>query len=72
MLISNSKSLGNNVISPEEERERLQWEELNPSRIFSRPIALWRPFATADNKREWQTIIDCWEWLAYTAAHRSN
>jgi len=37
MLRSNSKSLGNNVISPEEERERLQWEELNPSRIFSRP-----------------------------------
>ena len=37
MLRSNSKSLGNNVISPEEERERLQWEELNPSRIFSPP-----------------------------------
>jgi len=26
MLKSNSKSLGNNVVSPEEEKERLQWE----------------------------------------------
>jgi len=26
MLRSNSKSLGNHVISPEEEKERLQWE----------------------------------------------
>ena len=26
MLRSNSKSLGNCVVSPEEEKERLQWE----------------------------------------------
>jgi len=26
MLRSNSKSLGKNVVSPEEEKERLQWE----------------------------------------------
>jgi len=26
MLRSNSKSLGNDVVSPEEEKERLQWE----------------------------------------------
>jgi len=26
MLRSNSKSLGNHVVSPEEEKERLQWE----------------------------------------------
>ena len=26
MLRSNSKSLGNHVVSPEEEEERLQWE----------------------------------------------
>jgi len=26
MLRSNSKSLGNNVVGPEEEKERLQWE----------------------------------------------
>jgi len=26
MLGSNSKSLGNRVVSPEEEKERLQWE----------------------------------------------
>jgi len=26
MLRSNSKSLGNRVVSPEEENERLQWE----------------------------------------------
>ena len=28
MLRSNSKILGNHVVSPEEEKERLQWEEL--------------------------------------------
>ena len=27
MQSSNSKSLGNHVVSPEEEKERLQWEE---------------------------------------------
>ena len=26
MLRSNSKSLGNHIVSPEEEKERLQWE----------------------------------------------
>jgi len=26
MLRSNSKSLGNHLVSPEEEKERLQWE----------------------------------------------
>jgi len=26
MLSGNSKSLGNHVVSPEEEKERLQWE----------------------------------------------
>jgi len=26
MLRSNSKSLGNHVVSPEEEKQRLQWE----------------------------------------------
>jgi len=26
MLSSNSKSLGNHVVSPEEEKERLQWD----------------------------------------------
>jgi len=26
MLTSNSKSLGNHVMSPEEEQERMQWE----------------------------------------------
>jgi len=26
MLPSNSKSLGNHVVSPEEEKERLRWE----------------------------------------------
>jgi len=26
MLRSNSKSLGNHVVSPEKEKERLQWE----------------------------------------------
>jgi len=27
---SNIKSLGNHVVSPEEEKERLQWHDLNP------------------------------------------
>jgi len=27
MLRSNSKSLGNHVVSPEEEKDRLQWKE---------------------------------------------
>jgi len=26
VLRSNTKSLGNNVVNPEEEKERLQWE----------------------------------------------
>jgi len=30
MLRSNSKSLGNHVVSPEEENERLQWEGFAP------------------------------------------
>jgi len=31
MLRSNSKSLGNHVVSPEEEKERLQWEVFRPT-----------------------------------------
>ena len=31
MLRSNSKSLGNHVVSPEEEEERLQWEGFTDS-----------------------------------------
>jgi len=32
MLRSNSKSLGNHVVIPEEEKERLQWEGLGQLR----------------------------------------
>jgi len=28
MLRSNSKSLGNHVVSPEEEKERMHWERI--------------------------------------------
>jgi len=32
MLRSNSKRLGNHVVSPEEEKERLQWEGFKSGR----------------------------------------
>jgi len=35
MLRSNSKSLGNHVVSPEEEKERLQWEDLQKKEGFN-------------------------------------
>jgi len=34
MLISDSKSLGNRVVSPGEEKERLQWEGFAEKRGF--------------------------------------
>jgi len=34
MLSSNSKSLGNHVVSPEEEKERLQWEGFTEKESF--------------------------------------
>ena len=34
MLRSNSKSLGNHVVSPEEEKERLQWEGFAEKECF--------------------------------------
>jgi len=34
MLRSNSKSLGNHVVSPEEEKERLQWEGFSENEGF--------------------------------------
>jgi len=34
MLKSNSKSPGNHVVSPEEEKERLQWEEFAEKESF--------------------------------------
>jgi len=34
MLRSNSKSLGIHVVSPEEEKERLQWEGFPEKDIF--------------------------------------
>jgi len=35
MLRSNSKSLGNHVVSPEEEKERLQWEDLQKRKVLT-------------------------------------
>jgi len=35
MLRSNSKSLGNHVVSPEKEKERLQWEEFAERKFLS-------------------------------------
>ena len=34
MLRSNSRSLGIHVVSPEEEKERLQWEGFSEKGIF--------------------------------------
>ena len=42
MLRSNSKSLVNHVVSPEEEKERQQWEDLQKRKVFS-----------LERKREW-------------------
>jgi len=36
MLGSNSKSLGNHVVSPEEEKERLRWEGFAEKEGFKR------------------------------------
>jgi len=33
MLRSNSKNLGNHVVSPEDEKERLQWEGLRKRKV---------------------------------------
>ena len=38
MLRSNRKSLGNHVVSPEEEKERLQWEEFAEKEGFKPEI----------------------------------
>ena len=35
MLRSNNKSLGNHVGSPEEEKERLQWEGFAEKKVLS-------------------------------------
>jgi len=35
MLRCNSKSLGNHVVSPEEEKVRLQWEGFAEKKVFS-------------------------------------
>jgi len=35
MLRSNSKSLGNHVVSPEEETERLRWEGFAERKVLS-------------------------------------
>ena len=35
MLRSNRKSLGNHVVSPEEEKERLQWEGFAEKKVLS-------------------------------------
>ena len=35
MLKSDSKSLGNHVVSPEEEKERLQWEGFAKKKVLS-------------------------------------
>ena len=34
MLRSNSKNLGNHVVSPEEEKERLQWKGFAEKEVF--------------------------------------
>jgi len=42
---SDSKSLGNHVVSPEEESERLQWEGFTMKKVFS-----------STNRRNWKSL----------------
>jgi len=41
MLRSNSKSLGNHVVSPEEEKERLHWEGFAEKECFKPRTKEW-------------------------------
>ena len=58
MLKSNSKSLGNHVVSPEEEKERLQWEWFTEKgglgfKAWNEKMSGW--WKTNNNK------YDCWQ-----------
>ena len=41
MLRNNSKSLGNHVVSPDEEKERLQWEGFAEKEGFKPEMREW-------------------------------
>jgi len=53
MLRSNSKSLGNHVVSPEEEKERLQWKGSAERKVLSPKQQQQQPFNGLFSRTTW-------------------